>query len=242
MRMDFITLLIITLAVLAGGLLLAAIAAWFHPSDAPTARMRGTLRDAYEFLIRWRAVGRAVELVSLWMAHARPQTTRPGRPVPGRGAKIRRAGHSASGRDRVNTTVDIVRVQRAVLAATLAAHGDTMPTGVSSSISAAVDELTDPLSLPDYLPPTDPAAADPIAAVRAARETLRSAIGVADVAGGLACGRAVRDLGAALAAWRVPTPRPTPRSWKGWPAPSRRSPPGPTWTMRTYPARSGTLN
>jgi hypothetical protein len=98
---------------------------------------------------------------------------------------------------------DVSRYQRAVLAAVLAAHGDSLPTSVSVALSDAVDALTDPATLPEYLPPDDPMARDARFAVHLARERLVAAAATGGVRRALACGRAARALAEAQAAWSV---------------------------------------
>jgi hypothetical protein len=99
------------------------------------------------------------------------------------------------------TESEISRHERAVLAAVLTRHGDTMPTNVSVALSDAVDALTDPLTLPEFLPWDHPLASDARSAVRLARERLIAAAATGGVQHALACGRAARALAAAQDAW-----------------------------------------
>ena len=102
-----------------------------------------------------------------------------------------------------NNESEVSRYQRAVLAAVLVAHGDSLPTRVSVALSDAVDALTDTTTLPAFLPADDPMARDARFAVRLARERLTAAATTGSVRHALACGRAARALAEAQAAWPV---------------------------------------
>jgi len=92
-------------------------------------------------------------------------------------------------------------LDRELLAATGRRHLDVLPIRASTCLSAAINELIDPLHPPELIAIPDTATADLRAVLVATRTRLLTASQhAATVTVAMACARASRELGGALAA------------------------------------------
>ncbi len=92
-------------------------------------------------------------------------------------------------------------LDRELLAATGRRHLSVLPIRASTCLSAAIDELIDPLHPPELIAIPDAATADLRGVLAATRDRLLTASQHAPtVATAMACARASRELGGALAA------------------------------------------